>query len=44
MHSIMVGIIINLTNQTIFPQFHVVFDDMFTNIYSKKDHVVPSIW
>ena len=39
----MVGLIINLTIQKIYPKFHIVFNDMFTTIISNNDDVVPII-
>ena len=44
MHSTMIGLILNLRTKFISPQFHVVFDDMFTTITSNEDEVVPAIW
>ena len=41
----MVGLILNLHIWSISPQFHVVFDDMFTTVASAhNDEVVPKIW
>ena len=45
LHSTMVGLIINLHNQYISPQFHIVFDEMFTTVVSKhNEEVLPKIW
>ena len=41
----MVGLILNLHTQSIYPHFHVVFDDMFTTVSSThNEDVVPKIW
>ena len=34
MHSTQVGLVLNLLTGSISPQFHVVFDDMFSNVMS----------
>ena len=44
LHSTMVGLILNLNTRSISPQFHVVFDDMFTSVVSNQTEVVPKIW
>ena len=45
MHSTLVGLVLNLHTHSISPQFHVVFDDMFTTVTSPDNEtVVPKIW
>ena len=34
MHSTQVGLVLNLLTGSISPQFHVLFDDMFSNVMS----------
>ena len=43
MHSTQVGLVLNLLTGSISPQFHVVFDDMFSNvmIITAAD---PEVW
>ena len=44
-HSTIMGIILNLNTWSISPQFHIVFDDMFTTIASaQNEEVVTKIW
>ena len=39
------GIILNLHTRSVSPQFHIVFDDIFTTIASaQNEEVVPKIW
>ena len=33
-HSTQVGLVLNILFGTIFPQYHVLFDDMFSNVVS----------
>ena len=41
----MVGIILNLHTQTIYPHFQIVFDYMFTTFaYAQNEEVLPKIW
>ena len=44
MHSTMVGLVLNLQTKFISPQFHIVFDDMFTTINSNNEEVAPRMW
>ena len=44
LHSTMVALVLNLNTHSISPQFHVVFDDMFTSVHSNQEEVVPKIW
>ena len=45
LHSTMVGLIIILHTRSIYPQFHVVFNDMFTTVASAhNEEVLPQIW
>ena len=42
-HSTQVGLVLNLLTGSISPQFHVVFDDMFSNVMSITA-VDPEVW
>ena len=43
MHSTQVGLVLNLLTGSISPQFHVVFDDMFSNVISITA-ADPEVW
>ena len=43
MHSTQVGLVLNLLTGSISPQFHVVFDDMFSTVMSITA-VDPEVW
>ena len=43
MHSTQVGLVLNLLTGSISPQFHVVFDEMFSTVMSSKA-TDPEIW
>ena len=43
MHSTQVGLVLNLLTGSISPQFHVVFDDMFSNVMSSTA-ADPEVW
>ena len=36
-HSTQCGLVLNLFNASISPQYHVVFDDMFSTLVSRTD-------
>jgi hypothetical protein len=42
-HSTLIALILNLVAKSITPQFHVVFDDMFTSVHSNHD-MEPDTW
>jgi hypothetical protein len=42
-HSTLIALILNLMTKSITPQFHVVFDDMFTSVHSNHD-MEPATW
>jgi len=43
MHSTLIGLVLNLTTHSITPQFHLVYDDMFTTVYSDGNQA-PESW
>ena len=43
MHSTQVGLVLNLLTGSISPQFHVVFDDMFSTVMSITA-ADPKVW
>ena len=43
MHSTQVGLVLNLLTGSISPQFHVVFDDMFSTVMSSTA-AEPEVW
>ena len=43
MHSTQVGLVLNFLTGSISPQFHVVFDDMFSTVMSSKS-ADPEVW
>ena len=43
MHSTQVGLVLNLLTGSISPQFHVVFDDMFSTVISSTA-ADPEVW
>ena len=43
MHSTQVGLVLNLLTGSISPQFHVVFDDMFSTVMSSTA-ADPEVW
>ena len=43
MHSTQVGLVLNLLTGSISPQFHVVFDDMFSTVMSSTA-TDPEVW
>ena len=43
MHSTQSGFVLNLLTGSISPQYHVVFDDMFSTVMSSTD-ADPEVW
>ena len=43
MHSTQVGLVLNLLNGSISPQYHVVFDEMFSTVMSITS-ADPEVW
>ena len=43
MHSTQVGLVLNLITGSISPQYHVVFDDMFSTVMISTD-ADPEVW
>ena len=43
MHSTQVGLVLNLLSGSISPQFHVLFDDMFSTVMSSTA-ADPEVW
>ena len=43
MHSTQVGLVLNLLTGSVSPQYHVVFDDMFSTVMSSTSED-PEVW
>ena len=43
LHSTLIGLILNMTTRSISPQFHVVYDDMFSTVHSNEGSI-PEQW